>query len=148
SGIVQDASTQKGIPFVTLYIPALDKGGHSDIDGNFNIEKIPNGQYQMVVSSVGYKTFSQQITMPGEGVLTIELSHADIEMDEVIVSTPFHKLQSEHLMKVAQANVKNLKAQRAITLAYPRSQISGVETLSTVVRIGKPVIRGLSRNRV
>lgn len=148
SGIVQDASTQKGIPFVTVYIPALDKGGHSDIDGNFNIEKIPNGQYQMVVSSVGYKTFSQQITMPGEGVLTIELSHAAIEMDEVIVSTPFHKLQSENVMKVAQANVKNLKAQGAITLADGISQIAGVETLSTGVGIGKPVIRGLSGNRV
>src|SRR5690606_16910046 len=78
----------------------------------------------------------------------VELTHAAIEMDEVIVSTPFHKLQSENVMKVAQANVKKLKTQGAITLSDGVSQIAGVETLSTGVGIGKPVIRGLSGNRV
>ena len=148
TGIVKDADTGSPIPFATIYIPTLEKGGNSDVDGEFNLVGIPNGRYQLVVSAIGFKSFSKMLSFPGEFDLDIELIHAAIEMDEVIVSTPFHKLQSENVMKVSHANVKKLKTQGAITLSDGISQVAGVETLSTGVGIGKPVIRGLSGNRV
>lgn len=147
-GIVTDADDQSVIPFATVYIPDLEKGSNTDIDGHYSLVGIPKGRYQLIISAIGFKTFSKTMTFPGEPTLNVELTHAAIEMDEVIVSTPFHKLQSENVMKVAQANVKKLKTQGAITLSDGISQIAGVETLSTGVGIGKPVIRGLSGNRV
>ena len=147
-GIVTDADMHSPIPFATIYIPTLEKGINTDVDGRFNLTGIPNGRYQLIISAIGFKPFSKLISFPSDAILKVELTHAAIEMDEVIVSTPFHKLQSENVMKVTQANVQTLKTQGAMTLSDGISQISGVETLSTGVGIGKPVIRGLSGNRV
>lgn len=69
-------------------------------------------------------------------------------MEEVIVSTPFHKLQSENVMKVERADIEELKDLGAVTLSDGLTKIAGVESVSTGVGIGKPVIRGLSANRV
>ncbi|MEO6347623.1 MAG: TonB-dependent receptor, partial [Aquaticitalea sp.] len=71
-----------------------------------------------------------------------------IEMEEVIVSTPFHKLQSDNVMKVERESISDLKSRGSVTLADGLSNIAGVETVTTGVSIGKPVIRGLSSNRV
>jgi len=69
-------------------------------------------------------------------------------MEEVIVSTPFHKLQSENVVKVERESLDDLKKSGAVTLAEGITQIAGVESITTGAGIGKPVIRGLSANRV
>jgi len=69
-------------------------------------------------------------------------------MKEVIISTPFHKLQSENVMKVEQQKISDLKSNGAATLSEGITNIAGVESVSTGLSIGKPVIRGLSSNRV
>ena len=51
-------------------------------------------------------------------------------------------------MKVEQATVANLKANGAVNLAEGITNIAGVESVTTGLSIGKPVIRGLSSNRV
>ncbi len=84
----------------------------------------------------------------GTTTLDIVLSPSAIEMEEVILSTPFHKLQRENVMKVEQAKVETLRKMGAITLSDGITNIAGVESISTGIGIGKPVIRGLSSNRV
>jgi iron complex outermembrane receptor protein len=69
-------------------------------------------------------------------------------MDEIIVSTPFNKLQSENVMKVEHKTIQQLQRQGASTLIEGLSNITGISQVSTGVSIGKPVIRGLSGNRV
>ena len=76
------------------------------------------------------------------------LTPSAIEIQEVIVSTPFHKLQRENVMKVERASIAELKMKGAFTLADGITNIAGVESVSTGIGIGKPVIRGLSSNRV
>jgi iron complex outermembrane receptor protein len=80
--------------------------------------------------------------------LDILLLPSAIEMEEVIVSTPFHKLQRENVMKVEFAKISALKTQGAPTLVEGIGTIPGVDVVSTGVGIGKPVIRGLTSNRV
>src|SRR5690606_5888177 len=106
NGVVTNADDQSAIPFATIYIPSLEKGSNTDVDGHFSLEGMPKGRYQLIISAIGFKTFSKTVIFPGQSTIYVELTHAAIEMDEVIVSTPFHKLQSENVMKVAQANVK------------------------------------------
>src|SRR5690606_23279853 len=71
-----------------------------------------------------------------------------IEMEEVVLSTPFHKLQRENVMMVEQRSIKELANKGAVTLADGITQIPGVSSVSTGMGIGKPVIRGLGFNRV
>src|SRR5690606_25779645 len=54
----------------------------------------------------------------------------------------------ENVMKVEHVNVAQLKAAGSMTLAQGITNIPGVSNVSTGMGIGKPVIRGLSSNRV
>ncbi|MCB0445446.1 MAG: carboxypeptidase-like regulatory domain-containing protein, partial [Gelidibacter sp.] len=147
-GIITDKNTNDPITFANIYIPQLEKGATTDDNGAFTLSNIPNGTYTIVVSYIGYETVSQNITFPNKTDLTIAMIPSAIEMEEVIVSTPFHKLQSENVMKVERETVSDLKTKGAVTLADGITNIAGVESVTTGVSIGKPVIRGLSSNRV
>lgn len=70
------------------------------------------------------------------------------QMDEVIVSTAFNKLQSQNVMKVEHIKINSIQQKGAISLSEGLSKIPGVSVISTGNSIGKPVIRGLSGNRV
>ena len=147
-GKVIDKSTNTPVVFANIYFPQLEKGTTTDENGDFSIKSIPSGTHKMIVSIIGYETLSQNITFPTSETLSIQLNPSAIEMEEIIVSTPFHKLQSENVMKVEQEKISDLKSKGAVTLADGLSNIAGVETVTTGVSIGKPVIRGLSSNRV
>lgn len=148
NGTITDQSTGDIIPFAAIYFPQLEKGSTSDIDGQFTISNIPNGSQKIIVSLMGYKTYSSTIVFPTEEILNIQLTPSAIEMEEIIISTPFHKLQNENVVMVERETVDELKSKGAISLADGLTTIPGVDNISTGMGIGKPVIRGLSANRV
>ena len=147
-GQVKDANSNQPLPYVNIYFSDIAKGATTNEDGRFSIENLPTGPHQMVISYIGYATKSIQINIPNNVDLQISLSSTAIEMEDVIISTPFHKLQSENVMKVERESVANLKANGAVNLADGITNIAGVESVTTGIGIGKPVIRGLSSNRV
>ncbi|HEY6143855.1 MAG TPA: TonB-dependent receptor [Flavobacterium sp.] len=69
-------------------------------------------------------------------------------LDEVIVSTAFNKIQSQNVMKVEHMSAKELQQKGTATLIEGLATIPGISQVSTGTSIGKPVIRGLSGNRV
>ena len=148
TGSILDANSEEPIIGATVYLQEPEKGGISDVNGNFSINNIPSGNYTLVVSSLGYGTRTQKVSIPSEEPLTVLLSPTAIEMEEVIVSTPFHQLQSDNVMKVDRATMEEINRTGTLTLAEGISNLAGVETISTGTGIGKPVIRGLSSNRV
>ena len=149
SGTITSKQYQLGIP-ATVYIPQLEKGTAADLDGKYTLYNIPQGIYSVVFSSLGFGTVSKKITFAEkENIIeNIQLAESAVEMEEVIVSTPFHKLQSENVMKVERVSTSDLSSQGAVTLADGIKNIPGVDIISTGQGIGKPVIRGLSSNRV
>ncbi len=147
-GHIVDKKDQKPIPSTNLYFPQLEKGTTSNESGNFVIKNIPNGTHKIVVSYLGYETISLNISFPINHKLNIEMNPSIIEMEGIIVSTPFHKLQSENVMKVEQKSIEDLNTAGAVNLSNGISDFAGVESISTGLGIGKPVIRGLSSNRV
>ena len=134
----------------SIYIPILEKGTIADFDGNYIITNIPNGRYDIIYSLIGYASFSKTLTF-SENTIVIEdvsLEQIAIEMEEVIISTPFHKLQRDNVMKVERISAKKLSQISSTNLSEGITEIPGVSTISTGTSIGKPVIRGLSSNRV
>ena len=149
SGTIEDASDHSMLEQANVYFPRLEKGTVTNADGTFTIENLPLGNYKLLVSLLGFKTYSTSANITiGKNTILIELTPSAIEMEEVIVSTPFHKLQRENVMKVEHAKVSEFKAKGAITLSDGITSMPGVESISTGVGIGKPIIRGLSANRV
>ncbi|SDR83409.1 TonB-dependent receptor [Gramella sp. MAR_2010_147] len=147
SGNIKNSNSSEPVFSANIYLPQLEKGTISDLNGKFILKNLPDGTYKLVISSIGFSTVSFEVKIPSEEI-TIELVPSAIEIEEVIISTPFHQLQSENVMKVERESVSELNKKGALNLADGITQIAGVESLTTGVGIGKPVIRGLSSNRV
>ncbi|MDN3723991.1 TonB-dependent receptor [Aequorivita sp. SDUM287046] len=134
----------------TVYLPQLEKGTVSDLNGNYEMKNIPDGNYNVIFSSMGFATLSIKISFSNNQIIdkNVQLEESAVEMEQVIVSTPFHKLQSDNVMKVERVSTEELNFSGAVTLADGIKNIAGVDLITTGTGIGKPVIRGLSSNRV
>ncbi|MDO9037962.1 MAG: TonB-dependent receptor, partial [Lutibacter sp.] len=118
-------------------------------NGMYELTNLPNNAIKMTVAYIGFKTQAKTIALSAkETTLNFTLEEAVFKMDEVIVSTVFNKLQSQNVMKVEHESIKTLQRKGTSTLIEGLTTIPGVSQVSTGTSIGKPVIRGLSGNRV
>ena len=132
-----------------IYIEQLHIGTTSDEDGSFQLQNIPQGSHKLSISFVGFNTENIEVNLTSSDIeLNITLNPSVFHMDEVIVSAPFNKLQSENVMKIESKSIETLRKTGAPTLMQSISNIAGVSEITTGTGIGKPVIRGLSGNRV
>ncbi|NJW53321.1 TonB-dependent receptor [Salinimicrobium oceani] len=147
-GTVIDSNTGEPVVGAAIVLQKPERGTITNLDGEFILNNLSEGTFNLVISSLGYSTQTVKLELPLTDQLLVQLSPSAIEIEEVIISTPFHQLQSENVMKVERVTIENLERTGANSITDGISQIAGVETLSTGSAIGKPVIRGLSSNRV
>ena len=148
SGTVTDLRNQP-IKGVSVYASELHKGTTTDENGKYTFSNLPTRNLKISFTFVGFATQNKTInSLQKENALDIILEEAIFEMDEVIVSTAFNKIQSQNVMKVEHESIKNLQRKGTATLIEGLATIPGVSQVSTGTSIGKPVIRGLSGNRV
>ena len=79
----------ENLPYVNIYIQNTKLGTSSNEDGYYQIKNIPSGTYKIVVSSLGYKTKTTEITFnKNENEKVIQnfslVSHNSL--DEIVVS--------------------------------------------------------------
>jgi iron complex outermembrane receptor protein len=149
--IVGSISDKENKPLsnVIVSLPEIHKETISDDKGQYIINNLPKGNLKIIFSMMGYTTEIKEITISEkETTLNISVEESSIHMDEVIVSTAFNKLQSQNVMKVEHQTLKSLQQKGTSTLIEGLATIPGVTQVSTGTSIGKPVIRGLSGNRV
>jgi len=148
SGIVTDNAKQPLIG-VSVYVPELHKGTITDANGKYLLKNLPNGSLKVSFQYVGFTNQNKVIDkLQKQNTLNVQLETSTFEMDEVIVSTAFNKIQSQNVMKVEHASMRDLEKKGTSTLIEGLATIPGVSQVSTGTSIGKPVIRGLSGNRV
>jgi iron complex outermembrane receptor protein len=148
NGKVTD-SKNNPLPGVTVYASELHKSTKTDQNGMYILTELPSGDLTLVFSYVGFATQEKKIEKAQNAhTLDVVMDELAFQMDEVIVSTPFSKLQSQNVMKVDRESVKSMQEKGSATLIEGLATIPGVSQVSTGTSIGKPVIRGLSGNRV
>jgi iron complex outermembrane receptor protein len=148
TGKITDTKNQPIIG-VSVYAPELHKGTSTDENGKYTLSNIPTGTAKLTFALTGFATQNKTINvLKKENILDIILEETVLHMDEVIVSTAFNKIQSQNVMKVEHSTIKELQQKGTATLIEGLATIPGVSQVSTGTSIGKPVIRGLSGNRV
>ena len=148
SGTVTDLKNQP-IKGVSVYASELYKGTATDENGKYTFTNLPNGNLKLTFTFIGFGIQNKAIkSLQKENTLNVILEETIFQMDEVIVSTAFNKIQSQNVMKVEHQSIKELQRKGTATLIEGLATIPGVSQVSTGTSIGKPVIRGLSGNRV
>lgn len=148
SGYVTNSNNEK-LAGVLVHIEENNTETTTDANGYYQFTALPKGTNKLIFFLSGYEIVNQKITNnEANVVLNIILKEKEQHLDEVIVSTLYNKIQSQNVMKVEHASVKTLKENGGISLIDGITTIPGVSQISTGNSIGKPVIRGLSGNRV
>lgn len=148
-GKIIDAQTKESIPGVNIYLPEIKKGVVTDIDGNYELKITRKGTYKVQISFIGYDVILKTLEV-GEDPITLdfELAHSVIETEEFVVSSVYQSSQDENPVEVIQFDAKQLQQSANLSLMQSLGNVAGVSVASTGVGISKPVIRGLSNNRV
>ena len=148
SGIITDMHKEP-LFGVEIYATESHKGTITNEKGEYSLTNLPNGKVKILFSYLGFQSQTQIIDFATSNQKKdIVLLESVFTIDEVIISTPFNKLQSENVMKVERLTAASLRRTGAPTLIAGLQSIPGVSQISTGTGIGKPVIRGLSGNRV
>lgn len=108
SGKVLDASSGEALVGASVWAENQGKGGVTDENGLFTINKLQTGGTEIRVSYLGYTTVKQTVEMPYSGELTIRLKATELMTEEFIVSatrasqstpTTFQEIGKEYLAK-------------------------------------------------
>jgi len=149
-GRVTDAETQEPLAGATLFIPALQAGTATDADGLYRLSVKRSGTYRVVISFVGYQTLSETITVAEDPVtLDVVLLHTTLEAPAITITA---KAQASDILSTPQAvsvlEGRELDMHRGTTAFDALGETAGVRLLRTGPGIAKPMVRGLTSQRV
>ncbi|MDR1554265.1 MAG: TonB-dependent receptor [Prevotellaceae bacterium] len=143
---VVDKNTGEPIAFANVYFPDTKTGTSTDESGNFLISTSTQPLF-VQISSVGYKTYLGTLSLQDENRI-IQLEQSVHELQEVVVSEHSSRLQGENVVNVEKLTLNHNAELHGFSLAEKLSDVAGINNWSTGAGIGKPVIRGLSGNRI
>ncbi|MFY9151024.1 MAG: TonB-dependent receptor [Prolixibacteraceae bacterium] len=86
-GTIADANTKETLIGATVALQGTTNGAITDFDGNFRIEKVGAGAYNLVVSYISYDSqiVRVELTNGQESVVNVELKPASVDIEEVNV---------------------------------------------------------------
>ncbi len=143
---VLDEQTREPVSFAGVYYPDSKTGTIADADGVFTIHTQKNSLL-VQITSIGYQTRLETVKLSAPE-LTIYMKPSIHELQEIVVSDNSSKLQGENVLNVEKLYLTGNTDIQGISLAGKLSSVAGISNFSTGTGIGKPVIRGLSGNRV
>lgn len=85
SGIVREASSNETLIGVTVAISELGTGATTNEYGFYSIT-LPEGEYQIIISYIGYKDITQRISLSENRKMDFQLMEAVEQLDEVVVT--------------------------------------------------------------
>jgi len=150
SGKITDKATQKPLIGADIYLKELKKGTNADTQGNYHLKGIPEGNYTIIGSYLGYQTFSKKIYLKGQERLDISLKEQAEEISGVTVSgkSIAHQKKEESMpvtvidMSNMRGTVSNVQDILAKTVGVTLRTSGGVGSSSRIS------IRGLEGKRI
>ena len=87
-GHVVDKKTGEHLAFITLYLHGTTIGTTTDDTGHYYLKNLPEGDYTLVMKSIGYKTIEKQVKLKRGQTLEInfEAEEDAVSLDGVVVS--------------------------------------------------------------
>lgn len=149
-GRVYDEETREPLPGAEVYIHELVKGTITDAEGYFQFSGLKPARYHIHISYIGYHSLYQYVNLTKDiHEFDFFMIPSSLELMEIVIeSDPFKTGQVEQSLTTQTLSGEFLKKNPGGTLMGSLQQLPGINAITTGVSIAKPVIRGLSFNRV
>lgn len=115
-GFVYEARSGEPILFCNVYLEGTTFGSTTDINGYFNITRIPEGRYTLLVSYLGYDTIREAIVLRKGEVITkrFNLAESAVSLGTVNVTAERIEAVTETKTSVINLTPKTMKRLPAI----------------------------------
>ncbi len=145
SGHIYDQGTGIPLPFSNIILNHSEVGTASDSEGFFELEDICAGEVHLEISHVGCEPEHYFLELSKDTIIDFYLAHHDELLDEVLVHGEHGESSTQASSTISQQTISQ---EGNKNLADILESISGVSTIRNGSGISKPVIHGLSGNRV
>ena len=148
-GRIIDNYTGKGIYNANLKMNSA--GTSADEDGNFSIDNLKPGDYNIIVSHIGYVSVSFNIKLPADTTFkrVIRLTPAPVRLGDItVVSTRYIQSVKDAAMPMEVVEKKEISRLPAVTPADILNGEPGISIVRDGIWATDVSIRGLSRSNI
>ncbi len=137
------------LAYAHVHIPELQLTATTDASGRVCLHRVPAGSYVAEVHYPGYARTTLPLTLAADGEQTLEVVLKNYSFESVVLTG---RSQGAEARRAPQASVSlsgdALRRQAGSNLVEAIGVLPGVSGLGTGPAVMKPIIRGLSYNRV
>jgi outer membrane receptor protein involved in Fe transport len=149
AGVVVDTSSGKPLQGASVKVVELGRKTTSDCKGKFEFQGMPAGEFTMCVHLPGYKADHFLVSVPGSGEVEVALLSGYQFQDEITVTaTPWSDEPLRIPQQIDALDSERIEIATDGSLGLIAGDVPGVRTSYTGDSSSKPVIRGLTGNRI
>ncbi|MEI7596492.1 MAG: TonB-dependent receptor [Bacteroidota bacterium] len=109
-GFVYDKETGEPIIFTNVYFKGTTIGGSTDQNGFYNISKINPGTYTLMITSLGFDTLREDITLKANDIITkkLNLTRSAVNLSTINISAKNEDARNDVQMSVTKATPREI----------------------------------------
>lgn len=127
SGYIKESGSEEHLLGVSIYVPELKIGTTSNGYGFYSLT-IPEGDHEIFISYIGYDMVVKQLDLIIDTVLTIEMTVATQNLDEVVV-TADQKLKESAITQMSTIRLNPTDIQNMPTLLGEKDVLKTLQLL-------------------
>ena len=104
-GFVYEKSTGEPMMFCNVYFKGTTYGASTDINGFFNITRIPDGEYTILVTNLGYDTIAERLELKNNVVLNKKYYLEESNVVLAAVNITADKIEARTETKTSVVNI-------------------------------------------
>jgi iron complex outermembrane receptor protein len=143
----------RGAPLAAVRVEVVElrRVARTDDAGRFRVARVAPGEYQVSVARLGFAPVVRRVAVAQAGTTTLDVALAASQLELAPVQVTATAVATTALTSPQPTTVlagAALRTAQGTSVGETLDGVPGVRSLSMSTGIGKPVIRGLTSNRV
>ena len=151
-GYVLESKSGDALPGANVFLKGTSSGAATDLNGKYTIRNVQAGNYQLVVSYIGYRGKTLEVTVEADKTLKLDvkLDYQTVEGEVIEITAQAEGQMQAINQQLASDKIANMVSETRIqelpdfNAAQAISRLPGVSTLESSGEANKVVIRGLA----
>ena len=109
-GFVYDKANGEPVIFCNVYLEGTTYGAATDVNGFYNITKVPAGDYKLIVQALSYAESSTDIVIIADQIITkkVDLEASVQNIDVVVVSAERQEMKTQIYTSITKVTPKQM----------------------------------------
>lgn len=150
-GVVTDSLTKEALPGANVFLVGTALGSATDLEGAYRIDRIPEGEYTLRVSYIGYQTKAIKVNIQNNvtAVVNAALASDAIELGTVVVTGQAEGQVAAINQQITSNTIINVVSEEKIqelpdaNAAESIGRLPGVSLIRSGGEANRVILRGL-----